>query len=231
MRIHSVKNKLIKDFRKSKSQDLRRGNWAFTREYRCTYRDSLSSSESLIAGTWRGKREGDSVSVSLEERIANNLGVTVGDSIVFDIQGIQVPVTVGSIRKVEWQRIMPNFFVVFPKGVLETAPQFHVIVTRYTTNVQLAELQRQSIEIFPNVSIIDLDLVLSTIDTILEKVAVIIQFLALFSLFTGIIVAFVGIIAGSRYQRIQECTLLRTIGARKSQIRRIMLLEYIFWER
>ena len=227
MRIHSVKNKLIKDFRKSKSQDLRRGNWAFTREYRCTYRDSLSSSESLVAGTWRGKREGDSVSVSLEERIANNLGVTVGDSIVFDIQGIQVPVTVGSIRKVEWQRIMPNFFVVFPKGVLETAPQFHVIVTRYTTNVQLAELQRQSIEIFPNVSIIDLDLVLSTIDTILEKVAVIIQFLALFSLFTGIIVL-VGIIAGSRYQRIQECTLLRTIGARKSQIRRIMLLEYIF---
>ena len=228
MRLHSVKGQPIKDLKaKSNSRTRGRGGWALTREYRCTYRDTLNSSENLISGELTRSENQDTIFVSLERRIAENIGVSVGDSLTFDVQGIKLSVMVGSIREVDWQRIMPNFFVVFPNGVLEEAPQFHVMVTRFNSKEQLAKLQRKSNNLFPNVSIIDLDLILSTVDTILEKVSFIIKFLAFFSLFTGIIVL-IGIVSGSRYQRVKESVLLRTLGASKTQIGRIMLLEYIF---
>ena len=228
MRLHSVKGQPIKDLKaKSNSRTRGRGGWALTREYRCTYRDTISSSENLISGELTRSENQDTIFVSLERRIAENIGVSVGDSLTFDVQGIKLSVMVGSIREVDWQRIMPNFFVVFPNGVLEEAPQFHVIVTRFNSKEQLAKLQRKSNNLFPNISIIDLDLILSTVDTILEKVSFILKFLAFFTLFTGIIVL-VGIVSGSRYQRIKESVLLRTLGASKTQIGRIMLLEYIF---
>ena len=228
MRLHSVKGILVRELKnKSNFQNRGRGDWALTREYRCTYRDTLNFSENLVSGQWTGNVKNDTTYVSLESRIAENLNVTVGDSLVFDVQGVKIPVFVGSIREVDWQRIMPNFFVVFPNGILEEAPQFHVIVTRFNSSTQLAYLQRKSSMLFPNISIIDLDLILSTVDTILEKVSFIIKFLATFSLFTGIIVL-IGIVAASRYQRVRESILLRTLGASKIQISRIMFLEYIF---
>ncbi len=228
MRLHSVKGILVRELKnKSNFQNRGRGDWALTREYRCTYRDTLNFSENLVSGQWTGNVKNDTTYVSLESRIAENLNVTVGDSLVFDVQGVKIPVFVGSIREVDWQRIMPNFFVVFPNGILEEAPQFHVIVTRFNSSMQLAYLQRKSSMLFPNISIIDLDLILSTVDTILEKVSFIIKFLATFSLFTGIIVL-IGIVAASRYQRVRESILLRTLGASKNQISRIMFLEYIF---
>ncbi len=224
MRIHSVQGVPVDSLRKERQ---RRGSWALTREYRCTYRDTLNVSETLVSGTWRGTVAGDTTHISLERGIADNLGVSVGDSLVFDVQGVLIPVVVGSLREVDWQRVMPNFFAVFPTGSLEAAPQFHVLVTRFDRPQQLAQLQRQSIDRYPNVSIIDLDLILSTVDAILDKVSFVVQLLALFSIATGLLVL-VGIIAGSRYQRVRESVLLRTLGASRRQVGRIMALEYLF---
>lgn len=225
MRLHSVKGKSVAELRQE--PDRRRNNWALTREYRSTYRDTLNTSETLVAGQWHAATAGDTTYVSLANSIAENLGVGLGDSLVFDVQGVPITVVVGSLREVDWQRVMPNFLVVFPTEILEEAPQFHVFVTRFTTSQQLAQLQRQSINRYPNVSIIDLDLILSTVDTILGKVSFVVRFLALFSIATGLLVL-VGIIAGSRYQRVKESVLLRTLGASRSQVRRIMALEYVF---
>lgn len=223
MRMYSVKGVPVDELR----QESRRGSWALTREYRCTYRDTLNTSETLVDGQWRGSVVGDTTFISLERGIADNLGVTIGDSLVFDVQGVLMPVVVGSLREVDWQRVMPNFLALFPTGALEMAPQFHVLVTRFATPQQLAQLQRRSIARFPNVSIIDLDLILSTVDTILGKVSFVVQFLALFSIATGLLVL-VGIVAGSRYQRVRESVLLRTLGASRKQVGRIMAMEYVF---
>ena len=225
MRLHSVKGKSVAELRQEPGR--RRNNWALTREYRCTYRDTLNTSETLIAGQWRGSTTGDTTYVSLAQNIVESLGVGLGDSLIFDVQGVPITVIVGSLREVDWQRVMPNFLVLFPSGILEEAPQFHVLVTRFTESQQLAQLQRQSIDRYPNLSIIDLDLILSTVDTILGKVSFVVRFLALFSIATGLLVL-VGIIAGSRYQRVKESVLLRTLGASRSQVRRIMALEYVF---
>jgi putative ABC transport system permease protein len=226
MRLHSIKGRSVQEIRSEKGRE-RRGSWALTRDYRCTYRDSLSDSEKLVAGQLRTNASGDTAYVSLEHGIAATLGVGLGDSLVFDVQGVPITVVVGSLRDVDWQRVMPNFLVVFSSGVLEAAPQFHVLVTRSTSAEQLAQLQRQTVSRFANVSIIDLDLILSTVDAILGKVAFVVRFLAFFSIATGLVVL-IGIIAGSRYQRVQESVLLRTIGASRSQVERIMALEYAF---
>jgi len=224
MYIAEVKGRGVDEMARGSSR--RRGGWALRREYRSTYRGQLAETERIVAGQWRGAA-GDTVSVSLEQGVAATLGVGVGDSLVFDVQGVPVSVVVGSLREVDWQRIMPNFFVVFPTGVLEEAPQFHVLVTHAADSATRAELQRRVVQRLPNISIIDLDLVLRTVDTVLEKVAVVVRLMALFSIGTGIVVL-VAVISGSRFQRLRESSLLRTLGASRGQVARILLVEYLF---
>jgi putative ABC transport system permease protein len=136
-------------------------------------------------------------------------------------------VVVGSIRRVDWQRIMPNFFMVFPTGLLEEAPQFHVLVTRADAAAKRAQLQRQAVRQFPNLSIIDLDLILGTIDAVLSKVSAVVRLMAFFSIATGLVVL-VAVVSGSNLQRQRESILLRTLGASRAQTTRILMIEYLF---
>ncbi len=227
MRLASVKGRSVEDMR----EDGERGRpmWALTREYRSTYRSSLADTEKIVAGNWVGRVEAgqSEIPISLERGIAEELGVGVGDALVFDIQGVPLATRVASLRTVEWGRVQPNFFAVFPAGVLEDAPQFHVLVTRTESATESARLQRLVVGRFPNVSAIDLALVLTTIDAILDKVAFVIRFMAMFSFFTGLTVL-IGAVATSRYQRMKEAVLLRTLGASRQQILKIMVVEYLF---
>jgi putative ABC transport system permease protein len=200
-----------------------RGGWALNREYRSTYRADLADSETLVGGTWHGDAPG--AFVSLEVGVAERLGVAVGDSLTFDVQGVPITVAVGSLRRVDWQRIMPNFLCVFSPGVLEAAPQFHVLVTRGDSPETRAEMQRRLVESYPNVSAIDLDLILRTVDEILDRIAALVRFMALFSVATGFVVL-VASVSASRFQRLRESALLRTLGASRKQVSRILVVEY-----
>jgi putative ABC transport system permease protein len=226
-RLAAVKGHTVKELLADSSRDIAR--WALRHEYRVTYRDSLVGTEKIVKGKLQKRAEGlhSDIKVSIAQRMADNLHAEVGDTLVFNVQGILVTTTVGSIRQVDWQRVQPNFFVVFPDNVLEKAPQFHVIVTRVSNDRVSAELQRKVIQRYPNISIIDLNLILQTINSILSKISFAIQFMALFSIFTGLIVL-IGSIVTSRYQRIRESVLLRTMGASKNQILKIMSIEYFF---
>lgn len=227
LRLASINGRTTEDIRADSSVAVSR--WALRREYRCTYRDHLIDTETLVAGTWRKSvtNPGDTAFVSLESGIAEDLNVEIGDIIVFDVQGIPIKAVVGNLREVNWQRVQPNFFIVFPDGVLEHAPQFHVLVTRIESTDVSAAFQRAVVLKYPNVSMIDLKLILSTVDDIMEKVSLVIRFMALFSVFTGLIVL-ISVITNSRFQRIQESVLLKTLGASRRQILNIMILEYLF---
>ena len=135
--------------------------------------------------------------------------------------------TVGSIRKVDWGNLQLNFLIVFPKGVLENAPQFNVLTTYAPNEEKSADLQRDLVLNFPNVSIIDLRQVYNIVEDILDKVSWIINFMAFFSIFTGIIVL-IGSVRNSKYQRIKESVLLRTLGSKNKQILHISAFEYLF---
>ncbi|MEE2708918.1 MAG: FtsX-like permease family protein [Gemmatimonadota bacterium] len=227
LRVASINGRTTEDIRADSSVAVSR--WALRREYRCTYRDHLIDTETLVAGTW-GKsvtNPGDTAYVSLESGISEDLNVEIGDEIVFDVQGIPIKAVVGNLREVNWQRVQPNFFIVFPEGVLEHAPQFHVLVTRIESTKVSAAFQRAVVLKYPNVSMIDLKLILSTVNDIMAKVSLVIRFMALFSVFTGLIVL-IGVITNSRFQRIQESVLLKTLGGSRRQILNIMILEYLF---
>lgn len=120
-----------------------------------------------------------------------------------------------------------NFSIVFPKGVLDDAPQFRVVTTNVPDEVSSARLQQQMVRDFPNVTIIDLRQVLTVIEGLLDKISWLINFMAFFSILTGIIVL-LGAVRTSKFQRIKESVLLRTIGARSSQILKILAMEYMF---
>ncbi len=222
MRLAQIDGRHVTDIR-----DSRRGNWALNREYRSTYRSQLSATETLVSGQFRGTTSGDTIYISLENRMADRLKVDLGSELVFNVQGVPITTVVGSLRQVDWQRVRPNFFVVFPTGVLEEAPQFHVSLLHSPSTEASAALQRRLIHSFPNISAIDLKLVLNTVNTILDKASLVIRFMALFSVATGLLVL-IGVVTGSRYQRLRESVLLKTLGASRRQVMQITLLEYCF---
>jgi putative ABC transport system permease protein len=143
------------------------------------------------------------------------------------VQGIPVKAFIGGVRKVDWPKDPPNFIFVFPKGVLENAPQIFVTATRIDDQQQANRFQQELVMQFPNVSLIDLRLILSTVNELFDKLGLIIRFLALFSIITGLVVL-AGAVINSKFVRIKENVLLRTIGARTSQIIRITLIEYAY---
>jgi len=202
-------------------------DWALRHEYRATYRDRLIDTETLAQGRWSSEigKSIEPVPVSLEENIARALNTRIGDELVFDVQGIPITTRVGSIRKVAWRRLQPNFFVLFPPGILEEAPQTHALVTRVDSADQSARLQRAVVSQFPNISMIDLRFMLGAVTGLLDRIALVIRFVGSFSVVTGLVVL-LGAIAASRYHRFHENLLLRTLGASRSQVLKITAIEY-----
>ena len=226
MRLHSIKGTSVNEIRQDSTRQER--GWILNHEFRTTYRDALTPSEKLLEGEWIPQlKQGEPVIISISENLASDAKLSVGDPVVFNVQGVLMATTVGSIRQVDWAQIQLNFTIVFPKGVLEDAPQFNVLTTNVPDEESSAALQRDLVSNFPNVTIIDLRQVFSIVEEILDQVSWVINFMAFFSILTGIIVL-IGSVRTSKYQRIKESVLLRTLGAKNSQILKITAFEYIF---
>ncbi len=231
MRLQGVNGRSVRDMRRDSTMTL---TWAHEREYRVTYRDHLTDSETLVDGEFVGQVEGNpiqsgrAVPVSVEQEIAREeLNVGLGDTLTFDIQGRTVTTYISSLRSVDWQRIGTNYFVVFPEGVLEAAPRMNVLLSRTTNEEASARVQRRVVDEHPNVSAIDLSLVLSTVRDLFGRLAYVIRVMALFSILTGLIVLG-GAVVVSRYQRAEESVLLKTLGASRRTVFTIMTVEYLF---
>jgi putative ABC transport system permease protein len=209
------------------SRDLR---WALQREYRLTYADTLRDSEEIVEGRWwepgaMGVDE-EPYPVSVERDLANSLGVGVGDTLVWQIQGVEIKTTVASLRQVDWGRMATNFFVVFPTAALEAAPQSTVLLAHLADERARAEMQRDLVGRFPNVSALDATLILRSLDTMLSQIGIAIRLLSLFTLGTGIAILIAASLA-ARSERAREALLLRVLGASRSVLRRIVATEAI----
>jgi putative ABC transport system permease protein len=226
MRLASVKGQSVEAMRIDSTFEGER--WAWFREYRSTYRDVLTEAETIVDGEWHGGLEPgnqDTATVSVEADVADLLGVVPGDYIEFDVQGVVLPARVGSIREVDWRRVTSNFFMVFATGYLEAAPAFYVMTSRAATPDERARLQRSVVTSFPNVSIIDLQLIIETASQILSRIGFIVRFLALFSVITALLVLITAL-AVARGQQAREGILLRAIGASSTTVVRIGVAEY-----
>ncbi|EAY30483.1 ABC transporter permease [Microscilla marina] len=228
MRIAKINGRSRKALLDDKQRKIPR--WTLYREYRVTYRDTINTElEKVSKGTWQGQVTGANapIYISVDEQHATRMELSIGDKITFNVQGLMVPTIVGSFRQIKWGSFSPNFLLLFPTGVLEEAPQFHVMMMRVPNTSVSGRFQKALVEKYPGISVIDLGLVVKTIDGVLGQVAFVIQFMALFSILTGLVVL-VGSVIISRFQRVQESVLLRTLGASRRQILWINVLEYFF---
>ncbi|HCR04057.1 MAG TPA: permease [Gemmatimonadetes bacterium] len=204
------------------------------REYRNTWRDTLTTSETLVAGSWwkasgeapYGTFNDEIARISLEVELADNLGVGIGDHITWDFAGREVETVVANLRTVDWARFEPNFFVVFEPGALEGAPRTSVVVVQVDDPTERARLQTTLVRTYPNISAVDMTRVQEALERVLARVNGALRFLGLFTAVAGVIVL-AGALGTSRFQRMRESALLRTLGARRGQVRIVLLVEYL----
>lgn len=231
MRIASINGKSVKDLTPSSTPrgQPRRAGWALRREFRSTYRDKPAASETIVGGKWFSdsslKVARDTGEISLEDGIAKELLVKLGDIITWNVQGVEIPTRITSLRKVTWTRFEPNFFAVFAPPVLRDAPKQFVLLAQVKNPTAVTLLQRAVVNRFPNVSSIDLTAIKRTVDRIVARVSLAIRFIALFSLAVAIPVLF-SAVSATRRARVREGVLLKTLGATRGQIARILLAEY-----
>ncbi len=204
-----------------------RAPWTLRREYRSTYRTALGSAERVTAGRFfQGDGTNEAVpEVSLETSLARDLGAKLGDTLTWDVSGVPVRTRLTSLRDVSWARFEPNFFAVFQPAALRGAPKQFVLLTNVPTDDAIARLQRDVVARYPNVSSIDLSLVQRTVGRIVDRVGTAIRFLGAFCLAMGIPVLF-SAVAATRRERVRDAVLLKTLGATRGQITRILLAEY-----
>jgi len=200
--------------------------WAINREARVSYQEEIPPDDILLEGEYTGTHSGgDSIFISLDERYSRGLDVGIGDELVWNVQGAMIKTYVGSIRKINFRKLESRFFILFPTGVLEAAPQFLILVTKSPDKQTTADFRNEVVKKMPNVSVIDLGSILVTLNDIISKVSYVIKFMAAFSILIGLIVLISSLFL-SKFQRIRESVLLRTLGAVEKKIYRINTVEY-----
>jgi len=195
-----------------------------TREYFLSYRDHLIESEELTDGRlWTGRPSEQEV--SLDEKWASTMDVSLGDKITLDIQGIPLEARVTSLRKIRWQSMRPNAILLLSPGLIEEAPKMFVASVRYQDRKLLAPFQRELVRKFPNVSVIDAMEAVENVRFILDRISIVIRFLAAVTLFSGMLIL-IGAIAAGRYARMRESMLFKVLGASGKDLLKILVSEY-----
>lgn len=204
--------------------------WALRREYRATYRADLFPTERILEGQWvaRWDRQahppGTPVPISIERSIAKTLQLNLGDEVEWDVQGVRMTTQIASVRDVDWRSMKPNFYIVFPEGVLEAAPQMWALFARADDAQSAANLQRIVANEFANVSVIDLALVLSSVNQVLGSLADAVRGIGWFVALAGLILT-AGAVHAGRARRERERALLRALGAPSRYIQTVAVLE------
>ncbi|MCP4757149.1 MAG: FtsX-like permease family protein, partial [Proteobacteria bacterium] len=217
------------DEKKAFSREQQQRRSARRRRQNLSYRLGLNESETLVEGrpfSGRYKVESEALpEISLESRYSTMLEVGIGDLLTFDIQGIPVTGIIVNLRRVNWNDIRPNFYVLFQPGLLEDAPSTFLATLSHVGKTDKIILQNDIIRQFPNISIVDISQAVNKVLDITEQISWAIQVMAFMAVFAGIIVVY----SISRYNsqnRQQEINLLKVLGAGFSDIRRLILLEF-----
>ena len=199
--------------------------WYFTREYVLTFQQELPKENVVTKGRWwDGAGPPGQVRVSVEEEAAHRLGLDLGSTVEFDIQGAKVSGTVASIRKVEWGNMSTNFYFIFEPGALDGAPMTYVATARVDPTEEVP-LQRAVVAAFPNVSAINIRAVLDSVARVVDRISLVVRFMAGLSILAGSIVL-AGALAATRFRRIYEAMILKAVGATRGTVAGAFAVEY-----
>ncbi len=203
-----------------------RARGSLAREYTVTYRDHLEANERLVGGTfWNGPSSEPEVSV--EKGLHERFAINVGDVVRFDILGRTINARVSSIRDVDFKDARAGGFVfVFRPGVLEQAPQTYIAPLKGPDGAKArAQFQHDLVAAFPNVSVIDFHEILATIRDVMARVTLAISVVGGLVLFSGGLIL-IGAVAMTKFQRVYEAAVFKTLGANTAAIARMLVFEY-----
>jgi len=203
-----------------------RGRSGLSREFTVTYRENRESNEQVIAGQW-WQPGSKGVEVSIEEGLLQRWPIGVGDEMTFDVLGRQITARVASIRKVEWEDFRAGgFMFVFKPGAFDGAPHTYIAPLRGPADAAArARLQASIVSQFPNVSVIDLREILQTIQGIVNNVTLAVTVVGSLVLFSGALIL-IGAVSMTKFRRVYESAILKTLGASRRLITTMLLLEY-----
>jgi putative ABC transport system permease protein len=224
-RLSAINSEVIQ----SEGREKQEHGWYFTREYVLTFQQDLPKGNILLEGKWwdgehDALRNVAELKVSVEEEAARHLGLKLGSSVEFDIQGTVVKATVASLRKVDWGNMSTNFYFIFPPGALAGAPMTYVATANVAPGEEVA-LQQAVVAAFPNVSAINIRDILDSVARVVDRISLVIRLMAVLAIVAGLIVL-AGSLAANRYQRIYEAMILKSLGARRRTLAAIFLAEY-----
>ncbi len=200
------------------------------RGFNLTYRTALSESETIVkgrefSGPYEWKAGAPPAEVSIEKRFAGRLGLKLGDHLRFDVQGVPVEAHVVSFRRVRWTSFQPNFFVQFQGGALEDAPKTFLASIGSLDLATRAHLQRDLAQRFSNISVIDITQLVERLLSIFNQMSWALRAMAALSLAVGFVVLF-SVSHHQAQERERETALLKILGARFQDLRRIFALEF-----
>ncbi|HEX8146571.1 MAG TPA: FtsX-like permease family protein [Pyrinomonadaceae bacterium] len=196
------------------------------REYVVTYRPRLEYNETLLAGTFWDETPSAEAEVSIEEGLRGAGGIDLGGTITFDIQGRKIDARVTSVRRVDWRNSRTGFLVLFRPGTLDKAPATFVgAIDGPTVEPDRSRFQRAVVDRYPNVSVIDVADIVRGVSRILSNITLAVSFIGGFVFLSGALIL-VGSIAMTKFQRVYEAAVLKTLGAERRVLLTIMLAEY-----
>ena len=174
----------------------------------------------VVAGAWQAEERG---AVSVEEGIANTLGLKLGDTLRFDIGGIPTDARITSLRKVDWGSMRANFFVIYPVSRLEDVPITYMSAFRAP---ERKGFDNQLVRAFPNITNVDMTSAINQVQGVLDKVIRAVEFLFGFTLAAGVVVLFAAVTA-TREERAREFAIMRAVGASAALLRQVQRAELI----
>jgi putative ABC transport system permease protein len=191
------------------------------REFNLSWSALLPPGNEVVAGHWHG--ETSQAEFSVEQGLAQTLGLRLGDELTFDIGGVPVAARITSLRKLDWDSMRVNFFVIAPRGVLEAFP------ANYITSFHLPPDQRPVINAlvaaFPNVTVIDVEALLRQMNGILDQVSQAVTAVFGFALLAGTLVLAAALQSGQD-ERAADLALIRALGAKSAQVRASVFGEF-----
>lgn len=203
-----------------------RAQGGLSREFVVTYRDHLEANERLLSGAFPAGPAA-SPEVTIEEGIMRRYGITVGDTMRFDVLGRLVDAKVIGVREVEWADARSGgFMFVFRPGVFEQAPKTYIAAARGPERpADRARLQRDLVVEYPNVSVIDVREVAQTVEGVANNVTLAVSIVGLIALLAGVLIL-VGAVAMTKFQRLHESAVFKTLGASTRTLATMLALEY-----
>ncbi len=201
-----------------------RGAAFVQREANLTWSPDLPDSNLVVAGQWWPADYSGPPLVSLDEELAGELGLAVGDELRISVGAEEIDATVGSLRGVKWDSFQPNFYVMLSPGRAAELPQTY-LASIYVPRDRLAVLNRLVRE-FPGVTVLDLEVILAQVRTVIDRASMAVQYVFLFTLLSGVVVLLAAIQL-TRDERRFESALLHTLGARRWKILQGVAVEFM----